>query len=160
MNEAAGRLDFETAALYRDGIDALKVAVARKRLLAPAIEGLNVLAICPSVYADWVEAFVFGRGRLLDRGRLFVGDGGPDRSAVANFLQKVVIGRFKKGGQVTSRIDAQGLDQVNIISKWLDRQGTAAASIPLEPLWVEDRFSEVEERVAQAARVAAGMSGL
>ena len=150
---ASERLDFETAALYRDGIDALRIAVERKRLLVPAIEGLNTMAVCPSIHADWAEIFVFGHGRLLDRARLFVGEDGPDYAAVVGLLRKIAIG-WPNVERVKPADRRWGLDQVNIIlNGWKDECGCDPSS---EPNWAIDRFIDVAEMVTRAARVAVG----
>jgi len=153
---AAERLDFETAIIYRDGMEALGNALARRRLLAPAVEDLNVLAVCPSVHPGWAELFVFGHGRLADRLRLFVGEEGADRASVEKLVE--TVGRRGVGGEssVDPRIDAEKLDQVNIISRWLENQGDAATCITLEPGWADRGFGGVVDRVLAAARLAAG----
>jgi len=153
---AADRLDFETAALYRDGIQALGTAVERKRLLDPAIEGLNVLAVCPSVHPGWVELFVFGQGRLVDRARLYARGGEVERASVEGLLRRVAVAWSRVEGQPIFRMDAESLDQVNIIATWLDGQGVGATTIPLEPDWMDQRFEEVAGRVIEAAKLAVG----
>lgn len=155
-DEASERLDYETAAVYRDAIDALGVALSHRRLLTPAIDGLNVLAVCPSLHPGWVELFVFGDGRLVSRTRLNSGDGDADRREVADLLQAVVERRLAAGSRPAVRIDAQSLDQVNIISGWLERHGPTASTITLEPGWLQDSFAQVVDRVVEAARVVAG----
>ena len=150
--EASVRLDYETAAVYRDAIDALGHALSHRRLLAPAIDGLNVLAVCPSLHPGWVELFVFGDGRLAARTRLNAVDGGLDRREVEQLLHAMVERRLAAGSRPSVRIDAQSLDQVNIISGWLDRHGRAAGTITLEPGWSQTAFAEVVDRVVEAAR--------
>jgi len=152
---AAERLDYETAAFYRDGIDAFNGAVERRRLLAPAVEGLNILAVCPSLHSGWVELFLFGEGRLAARARLCPTEGELGRSSVEGLLKMARrwSGAWKRG---SLRIDAESLDQVCIISGWLERQGTAATTIVVEPEWVSDRLDQTVERVMAAARAIAG----
>ena len=155
-NAAADRLDFETAILYRDGMEALGNALARRSLLAPAVEDLNVLAVCPSVHPDWAELFVFGHGRLTARLRIYAGEDGAGRASVENLLE-TVSRRWAAGeNEVDLRIDAEKLDQVNIISRWLEDQGDTASIITLEPGWADGGFAQVADRVMDAARLAAG----
>ncbi|MHB0871758.1 MAG: GIY-YIG nuclease family protein, partial [Chloroflexota bacterium] len=156
---AAERLDFETAALYRDGMEALGNGLARKRLLDPAVEDLNVLAVCPSLHPGWAELFVFGHGRLTARVRVFAGEGGTDRSVVESLLQTVAERWAGDGSRTDLRIDAEKLDQVNIISLWLGKQGEAATTVMLEPGWASHRFRETVDRVVEAARLAVGQGG-
>jgi len=153
---AAERLDFETAILYRDGMEALTNALVRRRLLAPAIRDLNVLAVCPSVYPGWAELFAFAHGRLVERGRLQVGDREADRVAALGFLRLLASRWAQVGDEVDARIDAEKLDQVNIISRWLERQGEAAGVITLEPGWPADGMAALAERLVEAIRQAAG----
>ena len=155
-DEASERLDYETAAVYRDAIDALSVALSHRRLLTPAIDGLNVLAVCPSIHPGWAELFVFGDGRLVSRSRLNAGDGDAARREVEDLLRAMVERRLAAGNRPAVRIDAQSLDQVNIISGWLERHGLAASTITLEPGWFQDSFAQVVDRVIEAARVVAG----
>ncbi len=158
-DQAAERLDFETAALYRDGIDALGSALERKKLLAPAVRDLNVLAVCPSIHPGWAELFVFGQGRLAVRGRVFAGDGNDGRPAVEGLLETVARRWPAAGERGEVRIDPEKLDQVNIISHWLEAQGGAASTTALEPGWAAARFSEVVDWVMDAAQTAAGDRG-
>ncbi len=152
---AADRLDFGTAILYRDGMEALGNALARRRLLAPAVEDLNVLAVCPSVHPGWAELFVFGHGRLTDRLRVFAGGEGVDRASVEKLLEAVAHRWADGENEVDLRIDAEKLDQVNIISRWLEDQGDDASTIALGPGWVNGGFAAVVDRVMEAARIAA-----
>jgi hypothetical protein len=75
-------------------------------------------------------------------------------------VEKLVetVGRRGVGGEssVDPRIDAEKLDQVNIISRWLENQGDAATCITLEPGWADRGFGGVVDRVLAAARLAAG----
>ncbi len=152
---AADRLDFGTAILYRDGMEALGNALARRRLLAPAVEDLNVLAVCPSVHPGWAELFVFGHGRLTDRLRVFAGGERVDRASVEKLLEAVAHRWADGENEVDLRIDAEKLDQVNIISRWLEDQGDDASTIALGPGWVNGGFAAVVDRVMEAARIAA-----
>lgn len=155
---ASEKLDYETAAIYRDGVDALGYALSHRRLLAPAIDGLNVLAVCPSLHLGWAELFVFGDGRLVGRTRVAGANGTGDRSAVESVLREAARRRVGSGERPAVRIDAESLDQVNIISSWLGRQGAEATTIALEPGWATQQFHEVVDSVAAAVHVAAGGS--
>ncbi|HEX9015556.1 MAG TPA: exonuclease domain-containing protein [Chloroflexota bacterium] len=152
--EASERLDYETAAVYRDAIVALAHAVSHRRLLTPAIDGLNVLAACPSLHEGWVELFVFGDGRLMARTRIDAGQ--LDRHEVEELLASMAKRRLASGDRPAVRIDAESLDQVNIITSWLDRQGIAASTIVLDRGWADGHFEEVVDRVVRAAKGAAG----
>ncbi len=156
-DEASDRLDFETAAVYRDAILALAHAVSHRRLLTPAIEGLNVLAVCPALQAGWAELFAFGDGRLVERVRLSMFDGGSDLDKVEGLLRDLSARRIASGGRPAVRIDAQSLDQVNIISGWLERQGVVASTIVLEPGWSDGDLGVIVDRIVEAARPAAGV---
>lgn len=150
-DDASERLDFETAAVYRDAIEALSHAVSHRRLLTPAIDGLNVLAVCPSLHPGWVELFVFGDGRLVTRTRLNAGDGELDRREVEQLLEAMAERRLASGGRPAVRIDAPSLDQVNIITAWLERHGLAESTITLEPGWAQRGFAQVVDRIVDAA---------
>ncbi|MGE5618384.1 MAG: exonuclease domain-containing protein [Sphingomonadaceae bacterium] len=155
---AADRLDFETAALYRDGLDAIGNAQTRKRLLDPAVKDLNVLAVCPSIHVGWAELFVFGHGRLTARARVYSGGDGAGRSAVVSLLESVAEKWAGAESCPDLRIDAEKLDQVNIISLWLEKQGDAATIVMLEPGWTSERFAQTVDRVMEAARLAVGQA--
>ncbi len=152
---AADRLDFETAILYRDGMEALGNALASWNLLAPVVEDLNVLAVCPSIHPSWAELFVFGHGRLTARLRIFAGEEGVDRASVEKLLETVARGWAEGENGVDLRIDPEKLDQVNIISRWLEDQGDDASTITLGPGWANGGFAGVVDRVMEAARIAA-----
>lgn len=154
---AAERLDFETAALYRDGINALSNGLMRQQILAPPLEGVNVLAVSPSAHQGWAELFVFEQGRMAGRARVFAADGAAARESLVELMESVA--RMESGDTPRSELltDLERLDQVNIITSWLEGQGPSASTVVLEPGWASDRFTQVVDRVWEAARVAAGV---
>lgn len=156
---AAERLDFETAALYRDGIDALDRALESRRMLTSAVEGLNVLAVCRSTHPGWAELFVFGHGRLLARRRVLARDGETERSSVAGLLEMVAHRWHLEGGRAPLQIDAESLDQVNIITTRLESEGGRATTITPEPGWANGRLDEVVDRVVALAERVGGETG-
>lgn len=154
QDAAADRLDFESAALYRDAIEALDQALRRRRLLAPAVEGPSVLAVCPSLHPGCAELFVFEQGRLAARVRLFPGDPGSGRSSIERLLE-MAAGWSGSRGRPPLKIDAERLDQLSIISNWLEGQGDAACTIPLDAGWATDGRARMVDRVLEAALIAA-----
>jgi DNA polymerase III subunit epsilon len=154
---AAERLDFETAALYRDGINALSNGLMRQQILAPPLEGVNVLAVSPSAHQGWAELFVFEQGRMTGRARVFAADGAVARQSLVELMESVA--RMESGGTPRSELltDLERLDQVNIITSWLEGQGPSASTVVLEPGWASERFTQVVDRVWAAARLAAGV---
>lgn len=158
-DEASDRLDYETAAVYRDAILALAHAVSHRRLLTPAIDGLNVLAVCPALQVGWAELFAFGDGRLVGRARLAILEGGPDRGQAEELLRAMAARRVASGGRTAVRIDAPSLDQVNIITGWLEKQGSAATTIVLEQGWSDGDLGPIVDRVVEAATIASGVEG-
>jgi hypothetical protein len=67
--------------------------------------------------------------------------------------------RLASGSRPAVRIDAVSLDQVNIISSWLERQGAGPSTIALEPGWFQGGFAAVVDRVVEAAGTAARREG-
>jgi DNA polymerase III subunit epsilon len=156
-SDAAERLDFEAAARYRDGIDSLRYTFEIRKLLAPEVQHLNLLAVCPSVHSGCVETFLFGAGRLIGRARVQVAADGSERDTLERLLREIAAGAFGRGGGAVLRIDAESLDQVNIISNWLSGRGSPAGTLMLEPGWAGERFPEVVEwAVATASRAVEG----
>jgi DNA polymerase III subunit epsilon len=157
-SDAAERLDFEAAARYRDGIDALSYAFEIRKLLAPEIQQLNLLAVCPSVHHGCVEMFLFGAGRLIGRTRVQVTEDGSERAVVEGLLREIAAGAFGRAGGARLQIDAESLDQVNIISNWLSGRGSPAGTLMLEPGWAAGRFSQVVEWAVETARGASHLA--
>ena len=78
-----------------------------------------------------------------------------DRASVEKLLEAVAHRWADGENEVDLRIDAEKLDQVNIISRWLEDQGDDASTIALGPGWVNGGFAAVVDRVMEAARIAA-----
>ena len=154
---ASDRLDFETAAIYRDGIDALSSGLVRQQILAPPLEGLNVLAVCPSAHPGLAELFVFDQGSMAGRARVFAAGEDAARESLEGLMESVA--RMESGGIPRSELltDPERLDRVNIITSWMEGQGPSTSIVVLEPGWASDRFTQIVDRVWGAARVAAGL---
>lgn len=152
---ASDRMDFESAARYRDAAASLARAMDSRNILTPYVDGLTVLAVCPSTRPGWAELFVFGDGRLVDRARILPGEADVDRMAVEGLLETLAGRWVAPSPRPQSAQDPEGLDQVNIISAWMEKQGLAATTLALEPGWAGSRFPEVVDQVMEAARMAA-----
>src|SRR3989337_2040650 len=67
MHQAAGTLEFEQAAKYRDQIASLRQAFERQKIISPRGEDLDVFGLAHEAREAQVQLFLIRRGRLIGR---------------------------------------------------------------------------------------------
>jgi excinuclease ABC subunit C len=118
MQGAAGRLDFESAALYRDQVRAVEAVTAQQRVVSLARKDQDVIAFARDDGQACVQVFFIRAGRLIGR-EYFVleGAGGEEDEAV---LEAFVSQFYDEAAYVPPEIlMPQEVEQARIIESWL-----------------------------------------
>lgn len=124
MQGAATRLDFESAALYRDQIHAVEAVTAQQRVVSLAHKDQDVVAFARDDGQACVQVFFIRAGRLIGR-EYFVleGAGGEADEAV---LEAFVSQFYDEAAYVPPEILMPlEVEQARIIESWLrDKRGS------------------------------------
>jgi excinuclease ABC subunit C len=124
MQGAATRLDFESAALYRDQIHAVEAVTAQQRVVSLAGKDQDVVAFARDDGQACVQVFFIRAGRLIGR-EYFVleGAGGEGDEAV---LEAFVSQFYDEAAYVPPEILMPlEVEQARIIESWLrDKRGS------------------------------------
>jgi excinuclease ABC subunit C len=122
MEDAAEDLDFERAAMLRDGIRAIERTTIHASDRPLAVTDTNVVILVPTSdrYAT-VEIYALRAGRLAFQ--RVIGTGAP-RATLHEDLHRVFTGPLMKGA-FTDR----ELDELQIITSWLYRKRERASTI-------------------------------
>jgi excinuclease ABC subunit C len=118
MQDSAGRLDFEAAAVYRDQIHAVEAVTAQQRVVSLAQKDQDVIAFARDDGQACVQVFFIRAGRLIGR-EYFVleGAGGEENKAV---LEAFVSQFYDEAAYVPPEIlMPQEVEQAKIIESWL-----------------------------------------
>jgi excinuclease ABC subunit C len=118
MREAAARLEFESAALYRDQVFAVEAVTAQQRVVSVARKDQDVIAFARDDGQACVQVFFIRAGRLIGR-EYFVleGAGGEENKAV---LEAFVSQFYDEAAYVPPEIlMPQEVEQAQIIESWL-----------------------------------------
>ncbi len=141
MADAADRLEFERAALLRDGIKELERVTLHQQDAPLAVSDTNVVLVMPTQdrYST-VEVFFLRAGRL--RVQRIVGTAAPLDALVTAahdvYYRDATDGPF----------DERELDELRIITAWLYKRRDKADVIVVNNL----APSQLQERIAQAVR--------
>ena len=83
MQEAAGRQDFESAALFRDRLEALRHVLERQRIESSSLGSADITGLAVDEWGANVQVFITRDGKLADRRSLtFVNVAGADAQEV------------------------------------------------------------------------------
>ena len=83
MQEAAGRRDFESAAVFRDRLDALRHVLERQQIESSSLVSADVTGLAVDDWGANVQVFITRDGKLADRRSLtFVNVAGADEQEV------------------------------------------------------------------------------
>jgi excinuclease ABC subunit C len=118
MHGAAGKLDFESAARYRDQIRAVETVTAQQRVFSLVEKDQDVIAFARDDGQACVQVFFVRAGRLIGR-EYFVleGAGGQEDEAV---LEAFVSQFYDEAAYVPPEIlMPQEVEQARIIESWL-----------------------------------------
>ncbi len=118
MKEAAARLDFESAAFYRDQMRAVQQVTAQQKIVSLVSQDRDVVAFARDDGQACVQVFFIRGGKIIGR-EYFVleGTGGAEDAAILEaFIQQF----YDKAAYVPSEILVpQAVEQARIIESWL-----------------------------------------
>jgi excinuclease UvrABC nuclease subunit len=151
LEQAAERLQFETAARLRDALQDIRRLIGKQQALLSAVRNLNLIAVCPARRPQAVELFLFSAGRLLEQREI-------ERAALSHLrtLRPIVTALLDcyESSQVAigCRVEQEVVDQIQIVSDWLRRRSGEGRHLVLrEGVTGEDRVREVGEWLQKAA---------
>jgi excinuclease ABC subunit C len=118
MEEAAGELDYEKAALIRDQIQAIEHVVEKQKVMSTVMADHDVIAFARENSDTCVQVFFIRAGRLIGR-EYFLLDGTAeenDRAIMTSFIKQF----YDQVSSVPPEILLPGeVDEVMIIRDWL-----------------------------------------
>lgn len=93
MNRAAEELDFETAAMLRDRISAVKRAADSQNIITETLPDTDAVAIARNGGEACAAVIMYRGGRLFDRAEFFLGEEEPQEEMMENFLGQYYSGQ-------------------------------------------------------------------
>ena len=118
MQAAAGRLDFEQAAAYRDQLTAVQRVIERQKIVSTAMADQDVIAFARADGDACVQVFFIRYGRLVGR-EYFVLDGAAEESdaeVVTSFVKQF----YGEAAYIPPEILLpQEIDEALVIQEWL-----------------------------------------
>ncbi len=92
MNEAAERLDFETAAKLRDRISAITRASDSQNIISEKLPDTDAVAIARNGSEACAAVIMYRNGRLFDRAEFFLGDIDTEAAMMEAFITQYYSG--------------------------------------------------------------------
>ncbi|NND73236.1 MAG: DEDD exonuclease domain-containing protein [Rhodothermales bacterium] len=139
MEDAASRLDFEDAKLYRDWIVRLQTLFVRQRQIASNVVDHNSVVVVLDDNRRVAHLFFVRFGRLT---RAFAIDGSDferDRNAVISIIRKT----FDRHLVPPSRYQKSDVDEVRILANWMFVNRETVSSVPWDRNLDPDQFAEL-----------------
>ncbi|MDP6494254.1 MAG: excinuclease ABC subunit UvrC, partial [Dehalococcoidia bacterium] len=121
MEDAADRLEFERASLLRDQLRAIKRVTEGQKVVSPAEEDQDVIALARGRDEAWAEVFFVRRGKLIGREHFIMG--GVQDDEPTRVLTDFVKQYYGSVPQVPPRLLLQHpLEDADIIRQWLEQR--------------------------------------
>ncbi|MDQ3043582.1 MAG: exonuclease domain-containing protein [Chloroflexota bacterium] len=139
LEDAADRLDFERAARLRGDLTQVQSIVGAQRQLREAVETHSLLLVLPAVQPREREILLVLEGRLWGRYRT----NGPDVTRLTDWL-RAAWDRRKVGSR--NSIDYDGVDEANILNRFLYRNAGHPAVLPIDRAVAEIDWTEYAKR--------------
>ncbi|HUF38553.1 MAG TPA: excinuclease ABC subunit UvrC [Anaerolineales bacterium] len=121
MDDAAGAMKFEKAAVKRDQIRAIETVVERQKVVSPDYVDSDVIAMARSDREACVQVFFIRGGKLIGR-EYFLLDGAddtPDPEVMTGFLEQF----YDKSPTVPPQVLLpHEIEETNIIRQWLNQK--------------------------------------
>ena len=122
MNEAAERLDFETAARLRDRLRAVERMTERQKVVRSSVPNQDVIGYAAMDDTACFEVFRFQNGALVDREDYLVRPDDAVSSVRAEFLRRYYAAR----SYVPPRVVLDGeTDDKDLLERWLTEKARA-----------------------------------
>jgi excinuclease ABC subunit C len=126
MEEAAGELDYEKAALIRDQIQAIEHVVEKQKVMSPVMADHDVIAFARENSDTCVQVFFIRAGRLIGREYFLLGSRDRDQ-----FYQTVLrSSEHRTTRDIAARGSRRGDDYPRLVAKQTGRQRDAQGAPP------------------------------
>jgi len=128
MAKAAGNLQFERAAMYRDQIKAARRIVERQKVVSGRQENEDVIAFAQEKGQACAQVFFIRRGRLIGRETFMLEGAGEDESKalLTSFIKQFYDEAAYLPPQILLPV---ALDETAIIEQWLHSKRGAKVSL-------------------------------
>ncbi len=144
MERAAERLQFELAARLRNAMRHIEALSGRQHALMSAVQELSLVAACPSLTPGNLSLFAFHSGRLVLQADLTAEE--LREPAICHAWATRLVAAIADSQELDpKKIDAELLDEIQIVSAWMRKNtGTGA-------FWQLPASQPPQERVAGLA---------
>ena len=154
MASASDSLEFETAAVLRDQMEAIEKVNEGQKVLRLSFENLDLIGLASAQGEAWVEVFFVRQGRLIGRDHFLMtrGKGDDDAQVLTAFVKQF----YEVNPYIPRRILVQHpLDDEQAIISWLTekRRGSVTTYVPqrgekrrLMQMVTENAFEGLEQR--------------
>jgi DNA polymerase-3 subunit epsilon len=115
MQDAAARLDYETAGTYRDWLHSLKPLLDRQERIAAPVLDHNAVLVLPGVAGRTVQLLLVRFGRLAHSIVLPPNPGAGDLER----LRTTLAAHYDPGQQRPERYHRREVDEVRLLAHWL-----------------------------------------
>jgi len=124
MQQAAGELNFEKAALYRDRIAAIQRIAEKQKAISTSMEDQDVIAIAKNDENSMVQMFFVRGGKLIGSEHFLIED--TSETEIKEILSSFIKQFYLTASYIPKEILLQEeIDEALIIEKWLsDRKGS------------------------------------
>ncbi len=128
MAQAAERLQFERAAMYRDQIKAAQRIVERQKVVSGRQENEDVIAFAQDKGQTCAQVFFIRRGRLIGRETFMLEGAGEaeNQELLASFIQQFYDEAAYLPAQILLPVE---LDETAIIEQWLHSKRGAKVTL-------------------------------
>ena len=153
MMEAAERLQFERAAMYRDQIRAAERIVERQKVVSGRQEDEDVIAFAQDKGQTCVQVFFIRRGRLIGR-ETFMLEGAEDEEnqrLLGSFIQQFYDEAAYLPPKILLPVE---LDEATIIESWLQSKRGAKVTLKVPKRGTKKALVEMATENAQSALAA------
>jgi excinuclease ABC subunit C len=128
MQAAAGRLDFEEAARYRDQLQAISRVVEQQKVVTKTMKDQDVVAFARANGDACVQVFFIRYGKLIGR-EYFTLEGTADEDA-QNIMSSFLKQFYNKAAYVPAEILLpEEIDEAMIIRSWLESKRGAKVQL-------------------------------
>ena len=149
MQKAATDLDFESAAKYRDQIEAVKQAIAKQNLDNPSVEDEDVLGIAYKGEEGCVQVLMVRDGKLIEREHYFLTDVDPE--APIESLTAFVQQYYQEASFIPKTIVLPGeIEMPEAIQSWLSEKRGSRVTLHIPQ---KGRKHELVEMAAKNASI-------
>lgn len=128
MNEASKKLDFESAARYRDQVNSLRVLQEKQKIVNMNFKDQDVIAMARGIEEVCIQIFFVRGGKIVGREHFLMEDTfNEDRKEIlSSFVKQFYIGSAYIPKEILLE---EEIEDAEIISKWLEGRKSTKVSI-------------------------------